>query len=77
MSLYAGFDLGGSQLKDGLIDEKGKILFSAKIDTPSKIDELIQLLKKIWENLKTREKKSIAACGFGFPGILSLKEQKI
>lgn len=77
MSLYAGFDLGGSQLKYGLIDEKGKVLFSAKVNTPSRIEELVHLLKRIWENLKKKEKKHIAACGFGFPGIFSIEEQKI
>lgn len=77
MSLYAGFDLGGSQLKYGLIDEKGQVLFSAKVNTPSKIEKLIQLLKSIWENLKKKQKKHIAVCGFGFPGIFNIEEQKI
>jgi len=77
MSLYAGFDLGGSQLKYGLIDNRGKVLFSHKVDTPSKIEELINLLKRIWENLKRKEKNPIAACGFGFPGIFNIEEQRI
>lgn len=77
MPLYAGFDLGGTQLKYGLINEKGKIFLKTQSGTPTKIDELIQLLKKIWESLKKREKKDIEAVGFGFPGIFSLDEQKI
>lgn len=77
MSLFAGFDLGGTQLKYGLVDAKGKILFSSKANTPPSIEELINLLKRIWENLKRREKEPIAACGFGFPGIFNIEEQKI
>ncbi len=77
MAIYAGFDLGGSRLKYGLIDSQGKILFSSSAPTPPQIEELISLLKKCWLNLKRQSKKKIAACGVGFPGIFSLKEQKI
>jgi len=77
MSLYAGFDLGGTHLKYGLIDKKGKILIHSRANTPSRIEDLIHLLKTIWVRLKKKEKKLISACGFGFPGIFSLAEQKI
>ncbi len=77
MSLYAGFDLGGTQLKYGLTDAKGKVFFSAIAYSPPRIKELIKLLSKIWQNLKGREKRPITACGFGFPGIFNFAEQKI
>ena len=77
MSLYAGFDLGGTRLKYGLIDSKKKIVFEEKTSSPSKIKDLLHLLKKLWEDLKKREKKGIKAVGFGFPGIFSLEEQRI
>jgi glucokinase len=77
MSLYAGFDLGGTQLKYGLIDSKGKILVEEKTATPFTIQGLIQLLERVWVDLKSREKRRIEAVGFGFPGIFSLEEQKI
>ena len=77
MPLYAGFDLGGTHLKYGLIDEGGKIAFSARAESPAKIEELIHLLERIWQDLKKREKQSIRAVGFGFPGIFGLEEQKI
>ena len=77
MSLYAGFDLGGTQLKYGLIDSKGKILVQEKTATPSTIQGLIQLLERIWDALKSRNKRRVEAVGFGFPGIFSLEEQKI
>jgi glucokinase len=77
MPRYAGFDLGGTRLKYGLVDDDGRIVFSAKAETPAKMEELIHLLEKIWQELKKREKQSIRAVGFGFPGIFSLEEQKI
>ncbi len=75
MPLYAGFDLGGTHLKYGLIDERGRIVFSARVESPVKIDELINLVRRIWKTLKKREKEGIEAVGFGFPGIFSLEEQ--
>lgn len=77
MPLYAGFDLGGTHTKCGLIDEKGKILYRIKLKTPSHIKDLILLLETTWLRLKEKEKEPIAACGLGFPGIFNLKEQKI
>jgi glucokinase len=77
MPLFAGFDLGGTQLKYGLIEEGGKILFEARAETPAKVEELIHLLEGIWQNLIKREKQSIRSVGFGFPGIFSIEEQKI
>ncbi|MFP4082129.1 MAG: ROK family protein [Candidatus Aminicenantes bacterium] len=77
MSVYAGFDLGGTHLKYGLVNQKGKILFSSKQDTPEKIADLLNLIHSLWEDLKKKQKGEIGSCGFGFPGIFSLKEQKI
>jgi len=77
MSIYAGFDLGGTHLKYGLIDDGGRIVFNARVESPAKIEEFIHLLKKIWQDIKKREKGDIRAVGFGFPGIFSLEEQKI
>jgi len=77
MPFYAGFDLGGTQLKYGLIDENNEVVFDAKVNSPKRILDLLELLKHVWEELNNRENRSIVAAGFGFPGIFSLKEQKI
>jgi glucokinase len=74
--LSAGFDLGGTQLKFGLIDPTGTVVYKDKTPTPSSIEGLIELLRTVWADLKKRE-SSIASCGFGFPGIFSLKDRKI
>lgn len=77
MSLYAGFDLGGTQLKYGLIDQEGNTICYEKAATPLTIEELLHLLRNVWEDLKRRETNKIETVGFGFPGIFSLEEQKI
>lgn len=77
MPLYAGFDLGGTHLKYGVIDNSGKVLFREKVPSPIKVKEFIHLLEKIWGKLKSQHKEPIAACGFGFPGIFHNKAKKI
>jgi glucokinase len=74
---YAGFDLGGTQLKYGLTDESGKILFKDKAPTPPSIRGLMDLLASLWHDLQKRAPQKIEAAGFGIPGIYSLKEKKI
>jgi glucokinase len=77
MSYYAGFDLGGTLLKYGLIDGSATLVFHDKVATPEKISELLKVLGSIWKDLKKREWRPIQKAGFGFPGIFSQKEQKI
>ncbi|MFW6139766.1 MAG: ROK family protein [Acidobacteriota bacterium] len=78
MSLYAGFDLGGTQLKYGLINEHYQITYDSKINTPDNTSELFQLMEKLWQELQKKENKErIAAAGFGIPGIYSIKKNKI
>ena len=77
MPLYAGFDLGGTQLKYGLIDDTGHTVYHSKKDSPLKIMELIQLIEKILKDLSEGNKFAISSVGFGFPGVLNQKEQKI
>jgi glucokinase len=77
MLMYAGFDLGGTHLKFGLTDSSGNIILDSKTTTPSTIEGLLHLLKKLWNDLKGEEKRKIEAVGFGFPGIFSLEQQRI
>lgn len=77
MPLYAGFDMGGTQLKYGLLDDRLNLIFKDKAPTPTRIAELIGLFRELWENLQKTGKKRIGAVGFGIPGILDLKAQRI
>lgn len=77
MQLFAGFDLGGTHLKYGLVDESGKIVLESQVDTPETTEKLLHTLKYIWNALKNKHQFQIASAGLGFPGIFSQKEQKI
>jgi glucokinase len=77
MPSYAGFDLGGTQLKYGVIDGSGTILFKDKAPTPPTIDGLLDLIGFAWNGLKKQGRHKIAAAGFGIPGIYDLREKKI
>ena len=77
MPLYAGFDLGGTKLKFGLIDETGNVIDDSQADSPLKVQDLLQLIERIWTDLNVRHPRAIKAAGFGFPGVISSKTQKI
>jgi glucokinase len=76
-SCYAGFDLGGTQLKYGVVDSEGQIIRKGKVASPDSMAELLAALEKLWGQLKADSPGPIKACGFGFAGFFSLKEQKI
>jgi len=75
--VYAGFDLGGTQLKYGLMDETGRLVYKSKAPTPSTIEGLMGLLTSLWKDLKAGAPDTIRAAGFGFPGIYNLRGRKI
>jgi glucokinase len=77
MAVYAGFDLGGTQLKYGLVDEEGRILFKDKAPTPPTIEELMALLSGLWTTLKAVSPGRIRAAGFGIPGIYNVGLKRI
>jgi glucokinase len=76
-ALTAGFDLGGTQLKYGLVDEAGTIVFKGKTPTPATIAGLIELIRSVWKELGARAGGPVAAAGFGFPGIYSSKDRRV
>lgn len=76
MPVYAGYDLGGSLLKYGFINQAGNVLFQGSSATPTAIKDLLPLLGTTWEILKKEAAKTITSCGLGFPGLFSLKDQK-
>jgi glucokinase len=74
--MFAGFDLGGTALKFGIVDKRGKILTESQIATPESLENLLKNIREIWENLKN-DHPNVQSVGFGIPGIFSKKEQKI
>lgn len=77
MPVTAGFDLGGTQLKYGLIDGRGALLFKDKAPTPPTIDGFLELVGRVFGELRERSPEPIVAAGFGVPGIYDLRSRKI
>jgi glucokinase len=75
--LFAGFDLGGTQLKFGLIGEDGAIIFKDRIPTPGSIDGLVDSIAGTMGRLGNLYPGRIRSAGFGFAGFYSLRERKI
>ncbi len=75
--LYAGFDLGGTQLKYGVIDRHGNIVFKSKTDSPPDIKQLMEVISRCWHELNSVSRQKISTAGFGFAGFFSLKKRRI
>lgn len=75
--MYAGFDLGGTKLKYGLVDIDSNIHHTGVIATPPDTAALIEGIKKVWDRLNQDSPIAIKGAGFGFPGIFSTQEQKV
>jgi len=76
MDLAAGLDIGGTQVKFGLVDGEGRVFFKGAAATPPDISGLASTFGHIWDRLKRQAKKGkILAAGFGFPGIFSPEKE--
>lgn len=80
MKKYIGFDMGGSNLRSGIMDtETGKILASQKTETEAEkgkdvvTGRMVDLIKKVIEDSGIT-KKDIGAIGIGVPGLLDLEK---
>jgi len=76
-AVYAGFDIGGTKVKFGLIDNQGRLLARSSVASPASIEDLMDALRTGWLKLKKHAPGRIEACGFGFAGFYSLKDRKI
>jgi len=75
--LYAAFDLGGTNLKHGLVDAKGGLVRKGSLPTPAKWAEVVEVIAGLWKNFRHEAKGRLAGAGFGFPGIYSFQDKKI
>jgi glucokinase len=75
---YVGIDLGGTNIKGGVVDEAGKVLHFESIETEGKqgrdhvLDRIAMLVGKVRDGAKLA-KDQIAAVGIGSPGPLDTK----
>jgi glucokinase len=73
----AGFDIGGTRLKYGLIDSEGRLVFKGQTRSPEAMADILGVLEETWALLKRKSPGPIRSCGFGLAGFYSRKEQKI
>src|SRR5574344_204774 len=78
MSKRIGIDVGGTNIKIALVDDKGKIIYSNSIPTYAKmgyeytVNNIKQAIKDLMKETNT-DNKSIEAIGFDFPGQVDYK----
>lgn len=73
----AGFDIGGTRLKYGLIDSEGRLVLKGRVRSPEAMADILDVLEDVWISLRKKAPGPIRSCGFGIAGFYSLKEQKI
>lgn len=66
MRLFIGFDVGGTHIKHGVIDEDGNELTTDQFDTPDDEDTFRQKWREVVEAYQ--QEHEIAAIGVSFPG---------
>lgn len=81
MDFSIGMDLGGTAVKVGLVDQKGKIYDSQESPTLAETNSLDAIYKNmvhtVEELMSRHEEKSIIGIGIGSPGAIDPKEGKI
>src|SRR5512135_1351998 len=76
-SYFAGFDLGGTQLKYGAIDAGGRLILKGQVPSPGSMARLLETIGELWGTIQADCPGPVRACGFGFAGFFSQREQKI
>ena len=73
----AGFDIGGTAIKFGLVDRDGRLVRQGQVRSPGSIEGILAALEDAWTRLKRKAPGPIRACGFGIAGFYSLRQRKI
>lgn len=76
-SFDAGFDIGGTRLKFGLVDQDGRIVRKGGVRSPETMAEFLAVLEETWSGLKRQAPGPIRSCGFGIAGFYSIRERKL
>ena len=76
-SYDAGFDIGGTQIKYGLVDRDGHLVQKGRVRSPEAMAGILAVLEETWTGLKERAPGPIRSCGFGIAGFYSTRERKI
>ncbi len=76
-SFDAGFDIGGTRIKYGLVDRDGRLVRKGQVRSPGTMAGILAVLEKTWRSLRESAPGPIRSCGFGVAGFYSVKERKI
>jgi glucokinase len=76
-SFDAGFDIGGTRLKYGLVDRDGRLVHKGQVRSPEAMDDILAVLEDAWAALKKRAPGPVRSCGFGIAGFYSIRQRKI
>ena len=76
-SYDAGFDIGGTQIKYGLVDRDGRLVRRGQVRSPETMDDILAVLEEAWASLEKNAPGPIRSCGFGIAGFYSRKERRI
>jgi glucokinase len=73
----AGFDIGGTLIKYGLVDRDGRLVRKGRIRSPETMSGILAVLEETWAGLKKKAPGPVRSCGFGIAGFYSTRERKI
>jgi len=76
-SYDAGFDIGGTQIKYGLVDREGRLVRKGKVPSPETMADILAVLAETWTSLKKSAPGPVRSCGFGIAGFYSTKDRRI
>ena len=71
---YIGLDIGGTNIKYGLIADDGQIICKGTIPTLTSLDDCVDSILHICEGLLAENLDSIRGIGIGCPGIINSSE---
>ncbi len=75
-ALYAGFDIGGTMVKFGVVDPAGAVVHKGSVPSPASIEGLMGAIEGAWKELR-KEHSGIRSCGFGFAGFYNIRDGRI
>lgn len=77
MAVFAGFDLGGTQLKEGLLSAGGRVIHKAVTPSPPAMPAFMELLASRWRTIEGLSPEPIRAAGIGLPGIYDRERKRV
>ena len=76
-SFDAGFDIGGTDIKFGLVGRDGRIVRRGRVRSPETMAGILDALREAWASLKAKAPGPVRSCGFGVAGFYSARKRRI